>query len=105
MPRIWPAPIRLAAFAWFVRRDQEAFSEFQKALELKPGLATALSGRGGIYFRRKQYRLVLADYHAAIRSNPQFAPAYMNRARAREAVGDFRGAAADREREAELRKR
>jgi hypothetical protein len=29
-----------------------------------------LSGRGGVYFRRKQYRLALADCEAAIRSNP-----------------------------------
>ena len=77
--------------------------DFQRALELKPDLANALNGRGGIYFRRKQYRMALADYDAAIKSNPRFVQAYMNRARAREAVGDFRGADADR-REVELRK-
>jgi tetratricopeptide (TPR) repeat protein len=49
--------------------------------------------------------MALADYDAAIENNPRFAQAYLNRARAREAVGDFRGAAADRQREAELRKR
>jgi tetratricopeptide (TPR) repeat protein len=88
-----------------LRRDQEAFADFQKALELKPGLATALTGRGGVYLRRKQVRLALTDFDAAIRSNPRFAPAYTSRARAREAVGDVAGAAADRQRGADLRKR
>jgi serine/threonine-protein kinase len=88
-----------------LHRDQEAFADFQKALELKPGLATALSGRGGVYFRRKQYRLALTDFDAAIRSNPRFAPAYTSRARTRDAVGDFGGAAADKQRGADLRKR
>jgi serine/threonine protein kinase/Tfp pilus assembly protein PilF len=87
-----------------LHRDSEAWPDFQRALQSKPDLASALNGRGGIYFRRKQYRLALADYDAAIRSNPRFAQAHLNRAHAREAVGDFRGAAADRQREAELRK-
>jgi len=88
-----------------LRRDPDALIDFQRALELKPDLAFALNGRGGVYFRRKQYRMALADYDAAIKNNPRLAQAYLNRANAREAVGDFRGAAADRQREAELRKR
>jgi tetratricopeptide (TPR) repeat protein len=88
-----------------LHRDQEAYADFQKALQLKPALATALSGRGAVYLRRKQYSLALADFDAAIRSNPRFAPAYASRARARAAVGDSSGAAADRRREAELHKR
>ena len=87
------------------RRDPDAWSDFQKALELRPNLAAALNGRGGIYFRRRQFRLALADYDAAISNNPRFAQAYLNRARAREAVGDLRGAAADRQTEMELRRR
>ena len=88
-----------------LHRDPDALIDFQRALQLKPDLAFALNGRGGVYFRRKQYRMALADYDAAIKNNPRFAPAYMNRAHARETIGDFRGAADDRQREAELRKR
>jgi tetratricopeptide (TPR) repeat protein len=77
--------------------------DFQHALDLNPGLASALNGRGGVYFRRKQYRMALADYDAAIHNKPRFAQAYLNRAGAREAIGDVRGAAEDRRREAELR--
>jgi serine/threonine-protein kinase len=88
-----------------LHRDPEALVDFQHALDLNPGLASALNGRGGVYFRRKQYRMALADYDAAIRKKPRFAQAYLNRAHAREAVGDVRGAADDRRREAELRTR
>jgi len=88
-----------------LHRDPEALAEFQRAIELKPEAVLALSGRGGIYLRRKQYKLALADYDRALSINPAFIPAYVNRARAREALGDFAGAAADRRREAELRKR
>jgi hypothetical protein len=49
--------------------------------------------------------MALADFDGAIKNNPRFAQAYQNRASAREAVGDLRGAADDRQREAELRKR
>jgi serine/threonine protein kinase/lipoprotein NlpI len=88
-----------------LRRDEEALIDFQRALEIMPGLPIALNGRGGVAFRRKQYRLALADYDAAIKGNPNLAPAYANRAKAREAVGDLRGAAEDRQREAQLRTR
>jgi serine/threonine protein kinase len=86
-----------------LHRDPEALIDFQHALELKPDLASALRGRAGVYLRRKQYRMALADYDAALKKNPRFAPAYLNRARVKEALGDLRGAAADRQREAELR--
>jgi serine/threonine-protein kinase len=88
-----------------LHRDPDALADFQHALDLNPGLASALNGRGGVYFRRKQYRMALADYDAAIHKKPRFAQAYLNRAHAREAVGDVRGAADDRRREAELRTR
>ena len=88
-----------------LRRDPDALIDFQRALWLKPKLASALNGRGGVHFRGKEYRLALADYDAAIKNNPRLARVYLNRARAREAVGDFRGAALDRQRDAESRQR
>ena len=88
-----------------LHRDPDALIDFQRALEIKPGLPIALNGRGGVAFRRQQYRLALADYDAAIKGNPRMAQAYANRAQARQAVGDSRGAAEDRRREADLRKK
>jgi Tfp pilus assembly protein PilF len=85
-------------------RDPEALVEFQRALELKPEAPVALFGRANIYFRRKNYGAALADYDKVVKINPGFAAAYMNRARAREAIGDLAGAAADRRTEQALRK-
>jgi tetratricopeptide (TPR) repeat protein len=104
-PGLAPAYVARGVCLVRLHRDPDALLDFQRALELKPDLASALNGRGGVYFRRKLYRAALADYDAAIKNNPRHSRTYLNRARAREAVGDFRGAAADRQREAELRKR
>lgn len=87
-----------------LHRDPEAMIQFQKALELKPDLMLALMGRAGIYMRRKQYVRALADYDKAISLRPGYGPAYLNRARAREVLGDFAGAAADRKAESALHK-
>ena len=87
-----------------LHHDPEALVQFQRALELNPDAVLALSGRGSIYLRRKQYRLALADYDKALSLNPSFGPAYLNRAHAREALGDFAGAAAGRRSEAALHK-
>jgi Tfp pilus assembly protein PilF len=87
-----------------LHRDPEALIQFQKALELKPDLMLGLTGRAGIYLRRKQYAKALADYDKAISIRPNYGPAYLNRAHAREGLGDFAGAAADRQAESALRK-
>lgn len=79
--------------------------EFQRALDLNPRAFRGLNGRAGVYFRRRQYRLALADLDRAIEANPNYAPSYGNRAKTREAVGNFVGAAADRRKEAELQHR
>jgi Tfp pilus assembly protein PilF len=86
------------------QRDNEALVEFQRALELNPNAPLALFGRGNIYYRRKDYRRALADYDRVVEISPRFAPAYQNRAHAREAIGDMAGAAADRRTEQSLRK-
>jgi serine/threonine-protein kinase len=85
-------------------RDPEALVEFQRALELNPSAPMALFGRANVYFRRKEYARALADYDKVLQVNPRFVPAYTNRARAREAIGDAAGAAADRRAEQSLRK-
>jgi serine/threonine-protein kinase len=102
-PKLAPAYTGVGTCLVRLHRDPEALVEFQRALELKPDAVLALAGRAGVYLRRKQYRLAIADYDKALRINPRFAPAYLNRARAKEAMGDLSGAAADRQREKELR--
>ena len=100
-----PAPyIALGNCLVHEHRDPEALVQFQRALELKPDAVLALTGRGNIYLRRKQFRQALADYDKALDINARYGPAYLNRARAREAIGDPAGAAADRRSEAALHK-
>jgi len=84
--------------------DPEALVEFQRAIELNPNASMALFGRGNIYMRRQQYAPALADYDRVVQISPHYAPVYMNRAKAREAIGDFPGAAGDRRMEQSLRK-
>jgi tetratricopeptide (TPR) repeat protein len=86
-----------------LHRDNDAFADFNRALELNATLASAWNGRGGVYFRRRQYQQALRDYNEAIRINPRFAQAYQNRAHARQAVGDVAGAATDLQMEERLR--
>ena len=86
-----------------LHRDNDAFADFNRALELDPKLASAWNGRGGVYFRRRQYEKAVRDYNAAIQANPRFAQAYENRARVRQALGDTAGAASDRRIEEGLR--
>jgi serine/threonine-protein kinase len=85
-------------------RDPEALVEFQRALELNPTAQLALFGRGNVYLRRRQFAAAIADYSKLLEINPRYAPAYQNRAVARQAVGDFAGAAGDKRAEQSLRK-
>jgi Tfp pilus assembly protein PilF len=103
-PKMVTAYIGLGGCLVHEHRDPEALVQFQRVLELKPDAVLALTGRGNIYLRRKQYRLALADYDKALAINSRYGPAYLNRARAREEIGDAAGAAADRRSEAALRK-
>jgi serine/threonine-protein kinase len=103
-PKMAVAFVGLGGCLVHLHRDDEAFVEFEQALKYKPDAVLALTGRGNIYLRRKQYRLALADYDKALAVNATYAPALSNRAHARDAVGDFAGASADRKREAALHK-
>jgi len=85
-------------------RDPEALVEFQRALELNPNAPLALFGRGNVYLRRRQFAAAIADYSKLLQLNPRYAPAYQNRAVARQAAGDLAGAAEDRRAEQSLRK-
>ncbi len=85
-------------------QDAEAMVQFQRALTMNPNAPMANFGVANIYFRRKQFGAALAEYDKVLKLNPRFAPAYLDRAKAREAIGDLAGAAADRRAEQSLRK-
>jgi len=103
-PNMAVAYVQLGSCLVIERRDPQALVYFQRALELKPDAVLALFGRGNIYLRRREFNAAIADYNRLLTVNPRYAPAYQNRAVARQAMGDFAGAAADRRTEQSLRR-
>jgi len=103
-PSMAVAYVQLGSCLVMQRHDPQALVYFQRALELKPDAVLALFGRGNIYLRRREFNAAIADYNRLLTVNPRFAPAYQNRAVARQAMGDLAGAAADRRTEQSLRR-
>jgi tetratricopeptide (TPR) repeat protein len=77
-----------------------ALADANKSMELAPGDAVALRGRGDIYVARGKkaqgdFDAAIADYTEAIRLDPRDATAYRHRGLAYEAKGDGARASAD----------
>ena len=63
---------------------------------LVPGKAFVLKKRGDVYADLDDYARAVQDYDAAIAAEPDCRNAYLQRAAAKEKLGDTAGAAADR---------
>ncbi len=77
-----------------------AIPDYDQAIRLDPRYAVAWAGRGEVFVEQKQYARAIRDFTEAIRlaptyMHPMYNP-YESRARAKEAMGDVKGAEADR---------
>lgn len=81
----------------FLRRGdtERAISDFEAALQLKPGDVIALNRRGEARANRAEFERAVADYDQAVRLNPRYPLAFRNRARIHFYRGDFTAAAED----------
>lgn len=83
----------------------ESIAELDEAIKLAPTNPILFNTRGYALYLSKDTKRALQDYDEAIRLNPNYLNAIHNRALARKSAGDAAGAAADRQREAELSKK
>jgi tetratricopeptide (TPR) repeat protein len=78
----------------------KALANYDEALRLDPLYAVAWNNRGEVYLELKRYDEAIRDFREAIRLAPRYMHPMYNpyefRARAKEAKGDDKGAAADR---------
>jgi lipoprotein NlpI len=81
----------------YLRRGdtERAISDYDAALQLKPGDVVALNRRGEARTNRAEFERAVADYDQAVRLNPRYPLAFRNRARIHFYRGDFAAAAED----------
>jgi tetratricopeptide (TPR) repeat protein len=60
-------------------KNSEAMSDFNRAIEIKPGFANFYNGRGVIFTREKRINEAINDFSIAIALDPNNAEAYNNR--------------------------
>jgi tetratricopeptide (TPR) repeat protein len=76
-------------------KQEAAFADFAKAIELDPESPLAPYNRGNLHLDTGKYDLAIADFTRAIEIEPFFALAHYNRGLAYEKAGDRLAAKAD----------
>jgi tetratricopeptide (TPR) repeat protein len=76
-------------------QDDQAISDYSKAVKLQPENETVYNNRGTIYYRQGKYDKAIKDFSRAVESNPSYALAFYNRGIAYYAKGALDRAVAD----------
>ncbi len=74
---------------------QKALEDFDRAVDLDPSVDNFYQ-RAATYQQLGEHRLAIADLTQVLKLNPDEAPAYYARSSSRAAIGDLKGAKADR---------
>jgi type II secretory pathway predicted ATPase ExeA/tetratricopeptide (TPR) repeat protein len=74
---------------------EKAIQEFNEAIRLNPGLASAHYNRGEIYFQRGDYQQAIRDFTRTIGLAPNYTFAYYSRGVANERTGEIEEAILD----------
>ena len=80
----------------------KALADFNKAVELNPGLALAYCNRGSVYISKNEYDKALSDLNKAIELVPDFSMAYNNRGMVYKKRGEYEKALSDYNKAIEL---
>jgi tetratricopeptide (TPR) repeat protein len=79
---------------WELGRDCEAEADFDQALRVAPSAETHAE-RGRLLYGQERYQEAVGAYTAALQARPDFAIAYLGRARSQVEQREFKDAAAD----------
>ena len=78
-----------------LKKFEEAYNDFNKAVELDPKDFMAYYNRGNLYEKQKKYDLAIADYNSSISNQPDFDKAFNNRGSMYKAINRLDEALAD----------
>jgi tetratricopeptide (TPR) repeat protein len=77
------------------RYEDRAIADYDEAIRLDPGNATAFRNRGAVNTKMQRYDRAIADFTDAVRLDPNVAAAFYGRAYALRFVGQYERAVAD----------
>src|SRR5262249_50453294 len=72
-----------------LKRFDEAFAAYDKALALKPDFADAWLGRGSTFIELMRFDEAFAAFDRAVHLDPDFADAYWHKSLAKLCIGNF----------------
>lgn len=86
---------RGVAYMGLDKHQEDALTDFNQAIELRPDYAEAYANRGRLYVDRESYHEAITDFDKAIELSPKLTQAFGNRGLAYQNLGDDENATRD----------